>query len=693
MCVQDIGKKCTGCKMCKDICPQNAIYFEINSEGFWYPKVNQNLCNSCGVCIKKCPAVASKQLEVMQDPEVYAAWSKNRDVRHESTSGGVFWEFAISFIRRGGLVVGSQYGDDWKSAKHCIVRTEEELELLRGSKYFQSDTEGIYKAVKDEADLGKEILFCGTPCQIAALSMYLGKEYEKVYFMDFICRCINSPLAFNKYISELEELYGADAVRVQLKNKDRGWQSLASKVEFSNGKSSCLDYTEDWWIKGFVPGGFYGRESCYCCNYRTLPRKVADISIGDFWGIDDVSEYDMFEGVSVILLNSPKGRTLFNRITSQVRYKKKSIEDVFRGNPALLENLNYSDGRNIFFKEIQNRKFSDAVKKAAGVSEQKRKNILISIKNMQREIREVQKKKNVSIIKYIYYNYFSDNIIRTGKAKLIPDKDVVFDFHKTSKLYIHGDRDFRVGINKLRGSKAETFIRMERDAVWKAKHGADIFYSTTVEIKENATLETGYFSMNTGSVIVVDLEMELGEDVMIGRNVLMYDSDFHQVFDQSGNEANFPQKVCIEDHVWLTGNITVLKGARIGQGAIISAYTQINKDVPQDTLISGKSVGKPIKETYGWRRQRFKYAGKNWKYILYGYGYYGKQFYKKHKEDILYIIDNGLKESNIYSFKEFNEKHPTIDENLVWVITAQNYFEELYQQVRSKYPNHTIISI
>ena len=691
MFIEDIGEKCTGCKMCKDICPNNAIEFYENSEGFWYPKINLNLCTKCGLCVCKCPAVLEKQSNKIENLEVYAAWSKNNDVRHESTSGGIFWELAIYFIRKGGIVVGSRYSDDFKGARHCVARTEEELEYLRGSKYFQSDTDGIYRIVKQEAEQNKSVLFCGTPCQIAAMSCYLGKEYENVYFVDFICRCINSPLAFRKYISELEKEYGATAIKVQLKNKDRGWQSLASKIEFSNGKKTCRNFLEDWWIKGFVPGGLYGRKACYHCGYRVLPRKISDITIGDFWGIDDVSEYDMFEGVSVVLLNSEKGKQLFNDISLQLYYKKKKIEDVLGGNPALLNDLEYTDGRTIFFEKLQKEKFSDAVKIALGLP--MREKFFNKIRIFYKEFITVCKKKNVSVGKYFYYNYFCHNIIRTGKAKVIMDKDVILDLHKTAKLYIHGDRDFRVGINKLKGSKAETFIRMERDSVWNVKHGADIFYLTTIEIKENANLETGYFSLNTGSTMIVDLDMELGEDVMIGRNVLMYDSDFHQVIDQFGNEVSHPQKVCIEDHVWLTGNITVLKGTRIGRGSIVSAYTQINKDVPADSLISGKSVGKPVREVFGWQRRRFKYTGKTWNYILYGYGHVGKMFYKKHKDDIRYIIDNGIQDKNIYSFEEFNNKYPTIDESLVWVISVQNSFEELYYQVRKKYPNHIIISV
>ena len=113
------------------------------------------------------------EVKIKEAPVVYAAWSKDEDIRHNSTSGGIFWEAASVFIEKGGVVAGSRYGEDWKSANHFLAHNKEELAQLRGSKYFQSDTRGIYIAVEEELKAGKDVLFCGTPCQNAELSMFL----------------------------------------------------------------------------------------------------------------------------------------------------------------------------------------------------------------------------------------------------------------------------------------------------------------------------------------------------------------------------------------------------------------------------------------------------------------------------------------------------------------------------------------
>ena len=330
-------EQCTGCKMCEDICPKGAISFETDDQGFWYPKVS-DLCIECGLCVKKCPSL-NKHLQNEELPKVYSAWSKNDNVRISSTSGGIFWEIASKFIMQGGVVVGSRYCDDWKSAKHVIVKNLDELSMIKGSKYFQSDTEGIYSKVRKELEAGNKVLFCGTPCQISAIKAFLGREYKKLYCMDFICRSINSPKAFRAYIDELEKEYNSEVVEVHLKNKKNGWQSLASQVCFKNGEESIRDKNEDWWVKGFIYNDLYTRESCYHCQYKVLPRLNSDITIGDFWGIQNQKNIDMFKGISVVLLNTQKGKEIFNDNKNAFIFNKHNIDEVLSGNPALLKNL------------------------------------------------------------------------------------------------------------------------------------------------------------------------------------------------------------------------------------------------------------------------------------------------------------------------------------------------------------------
>ena len=243
--------KCTGCKACGDICPTDAISFQIDKEGFWYYKIDDELCIHCKKCIVACPEV-NKYQSKMQEPEIYAAWSRDNEKRMNSTSGGLFYSFSKYVLDMGGYVVGCQYSTDYKSAYHTIINNIKNLDRLMGSKYFQSDTKGVYKEVKKLLDKGEKVFFSGAPCQVAALYQFLGKEYPNLITMDFICLGINSPKAFSAYVEEQEKKHKAQVSYIQLKNKIKGWNSLATYMEFKNGRSYLADKNEDPWIKGYI---------------------------------------------------------------------------------------------------------------------------------------------------------------------------------------------------------------------------------------------------------------------------------------------------------------------------------------------------------------------------------------------------------------------------------------------------------
>ncbi len=696
--VGDIKKsKCTGCKMCADLCPAGAISFVEDEMGFWYPNVDEEKCIECGLCKQKCPALHQDKIPQGNDPIVYAAWTKDSTLRHESTSGGVFFEVAKWFLGQGGVVAGCRYNDDYKGANHFLAETEEELECLRGSKYFQSDTKGIYKAVKSALASGKDVLFCGTPCQNAALSMYLGENQTRIVYMDFICRSINSPLAFREYISELEEIYGSKVVKVHLKNKKTGWQSLATKVNFENGEEYHCDKNEDLWVKGFVGNDLYTRDCCFDCQYRALPRKVADITIGDFWGIVGESAYDMFQGISAVMLNTEKGESLFAEVKERFYCKEKSLEEVLPGNVALLKNPMISEKAESFKELIKERPFSEAVTRSIGIRKVKKSADLIDVfKNLRKDVKKYKTHGKISGLKYLYYNYFSKNVVRLGSAKIIPYTNAIFDLDKTARIFVYGDIDFEIGVNKLKRSKAETHIRMDDNAVWRMRHGGWLFYNTVVEIKDNALLDTGHFTMNGGSVIIVDKKITFGEDVMLGRNIIIYDSDFHQIQDDTGVCLNPPEEVVIEDHVWLTSNVTVLKGVTIGRDSLVSAQTVINRDTPERAVIAGKSKGVCIKDDINWKRMRNirnENVYKSSKIVLYGYGALGRVFAKKYSDQVVYIIDNKVKKEGVCSFKDFCLNCPQIDKEYIWVVAAGQYFEEVKKQIRKAYPESRIYRV
>lgn len=351
---------CSGCKACGDVCNTKAITFPVDKEGFWYPEVNEDRCTRCKQCIKTCPALTGYETD-KNSPEVYAAWTKDESVRLNSTSGGVYYEFAKYVISNNGYIAGCVYDKDYKSAKHIVSNSIDDLKKIMGSKYFQSNTEGVFTEIKKLLDKDNVVLFCGAPCQCASLYKFLRKSYKNLITIDFICRGINSPKAFEKYINELEVKNKSKVNFVRLKDKRTGWQSLASNVKFENGSEYHKDRYHDWWIRGYICGNLYMRPVCHACQFKELPR-IADITIGDFWGIEGCNKEDMFKGVSSMLLNSKVGIDLFNSVKNELNYIEKSIDDVTKGNPYLSKVTEKGKNRDLFFEELDKNTFSSAVK-------------------------------------------------------------------------------------------------------------------------------------------------------------------------------------------------------------------------------------------------------------------------------------------------------------------------------------------
>jgi len=357
-------EKCNGCKMCKDLCPQEAISYYIDHEGFWYPKVNYNLCNGCELCIKLCPQINGFESK-KNKPEVFAAWSNDKDIRLKSTSGGIFYELARQVINSRGYAVGAKYTEEYKGVGHTIVDSIKELEKLIGSKYLQSDTEDIYRKVKNLLEEGKKVLFCGTPCHNGSLVNFLQKEYSNLIQCDFICRGISSPKAQKKYIEMLEEIYDSKVTFYRSKDKREGWNNFGSSAKFVNGKEYFAKKDDDARVAAYHKGNLIMRLSCHNCQFRKIPR-ISDITLGDFWGIEgSKNNPDLEFGTSVVLINSIKGKKLFNEILKdkKVSCYKKTLDDAIKGNPFLVKNPAKGKNREKFFEEIDKFRFDELVVK------------------------------------------------------------------------------------------------------------------------------------------------------------------------------------------------------------------------------------------------------------------------------------------------------------------------------------------
>ena len=330
------NEDCCGCNACGDICPKHAISFKTDIEGFWYPEVDQNLCIDCGLCEKVCPVQhPADGVQRFDEPRVFAAYTKDEFVRLDSTSGGIHSMLANAMYAKEAFVGGAVYNSD-HTVSQIIDDNPKRLPEIRSSKYIQSNAEGVYKEIRNQLKNGKEVFFCGTPCQIHALYKYLGnKEIDNLITCDFICRGVNSPKAFLKYMEMLERQYGSKAKNIKFKAKKWGWHNFSLRVEFENGKEYCKDRWHDLFFIGYLQAGNFTRPSCYECHFKGFPQK-SDITLADFWGIEKIDKsMDQDKGTSLVMVNSEKGLKLFESIKDSIECREFSIDDARKGNPAM----------------------------------------------------------------------------------------------------------------------------------------------------------------------------------------------------------------------------------------------------------------------------------------------------------------------------------------------------------------------
>lgn len=361
--IEKLGDLCTGCYACSNICPQKAIELCPDQKGFAYPQIDDEKCVHCGVCDRICPTLNNKNSNIDKvDVDVYACWTLDKRIRFESTSGGFFSMLALEVLENGGHVCGAIY-DDIYHISHTIIDSVDDLGKIRQSKYAQSDIGRSFVEVRSHLNDGKVVLFCGTPCECAGLKNFLGHPYDNLIVCDFICRGSNSPKAYKCFVESLESKYKSKCLRVWFKNKKYGWNRFSTYLEFENGKKYLKDRYTDYFMRGYLEKSLFLRPCCEDCRFKSH-KNFSDITMGDFWGIEQyTTNNDTNGGTSVVFLNSKKGEEYFKKIAPQLYYEKHSYEEVLRANPSLEKSVKRSKDSDRFLADLDSNDFCDNIKK------------------------------------------------------------------------------------------------------------------------------------------------------------------------------------------------------------------------------------------------------------------------------------------------------------------------------------------
>lgn len=325
MSINKKGNECCGCTACASICSKDAITMEQDKNGFFYPVVSQEKCIECGMCDNVCQFHSHYKLDnAYISQKAYAVRHKKITEIETSRSGAAFIAISDWILDQGGVIYGVGFKDHFK-VSHFKAITKRERNSFKGSKYVQSDLDGVFREVKDNLVKDIIVLFSGTACQIAGLKSYIGKSLQKkLYTIDIICYGVPSPKLWQDYLKYIEKRYNEEIIQVNFRDKEKfGWGDHKESFVFASGKKIYNDTFADLFGKGYI------RRSCFVCPYTNLER-VGDITLGDYWGWERTNEHFNSDnkGCSLVIINTQKGITLFSNIKSDINFIQARLEDI-----------------------------------------------------------------------------------------------------------------------------------------------------------------------------------------------------------------------------------------------------------------------------------------------------------------------------------------------------------------------------
>jgi len=347
-----ISSHCYGCGSCVNICPVGAIELKSDHNGFTYPKVNDK-CIECGKCNSICPYDMNDVIS--NNGKFYQAAHKDTDVLVNSQSGGMFTAISDEILSKNGAVYGAIIGNDLK-VKHIRAIDKSTRDLMRGSKYVQSYINpDIYNQIKADLDNHLDVLFTGTPCQCASVRKRFNNP-ENLYICDFICHGVPSPLLWEKYVNFIEHVMGDKVNKAIFRHKicENIGNHIESFATVNNKEMFANDYAALFYTH------LAHRESCFECQFASLNR-FADITIG---GYLEPSDFDAKYDSSMLIINTDKGKRLFEKITSVIDYQESKLKS-YHNQPCLYNHIDRPDGTENFWSDIKNDDFEDVIKKYA----------------------------------------------------------------------------------------------------------------------------------------------------------------------------------------------------------------------------------------------------------------------------------------------------------------------------------------
>lgn len=319
-----IKSECCGCGVCSQVCPRRCITIIPDEDGFLFPVINDSSCIRCHLCEKVCPVENIPVKFGAQSGQVLvAARCKDEDAVMEAASGGAFGAIVRTLRNHDEWMVWGAAFDDNLCLTHRCSRDEIDLVPLHKSKYVQSQLKDTFPQIKQQLKERTNVIFSGTPCQVAALHNYLqGKNTDHLVCIDLVCHGVPNQKFFDTYCEEEGKRFRSEVIAVQFRLKTRKkirnqWNSRNILLVTKDGKKHIENRYTSRFLRAYHSFIFY-RESCHFCVFAN-PTRQGDLTIADFWGIQRFyPELSADSGVSLIQANTEKGKEILEQIEEQM---------------------------------------------------------------------------------------------------------------------------------------------------------------------------------------------------------------------------------------------------------------------------------------------------------------------------------------------------------------------------------------
>lgn len=295
-------------------------------------------------------------VENWEKPKCFAVRHKDEVVRASSRSGGIFTALSDAVLAEAGVIYGCVLTDDLQAA-HIRAEDLQTRNRMRESKYLPSNLGETFVQARTDLESGRKVLFSGTPCQIAGLKRFLGKNYENLLCVDIICHGVPSPRVWKEYLAWQEAKHGKRIVSAEFRNKrDFGWDKHVETLHFADGSAAHSRVFRNLFMKRYIL-----RPICYECPYKRIKRP-GDISIGDYWHIEKAApEMHDNRGVSLVLINNVQGEAAFSQVMDSLLWKETRLEDSMQ--LSLYKNSTRPADREKFWDVFESKGFAAIVRR------------------------------------------------------------------------------------------------------------------------------------------------------------------------------------------------------------------------------------------------------------------------------------------------------------------------------------------